>query len=137
MLRETVLPMSIDWLSAISDLAFFGAALLKPFSSFSLSFFALGFPFFSLELESFCGGTDSQFWREEPLAVFFFFPAFEERAFCCQSARTDFPSASGSNDSESDSIISRSSALTFFNENSRTSGRVFFAVSCSVRSSKS
>ena len=135
MLRETVLPMSIDWLSAISDLAFFCPALLKPFSSFSLSFFALGFLFFSLELKS-CGGSDSRFWREEPLAVFFFFPTFEERAFCCQSARTAFSSASGSNDSESDSIVSRS-AQTFFNENSLTVGRGFFAVGCSARLSQS
>lgn len=133
MLWETVLPMSIDLLSAISDLTFFCAALLKPFPSFSLSFFALGFLFFSFELESSCDGSDSRFRREEPLAVFFFFPAFEERAFCCQSARTAFSSASGSNDSESDYIISRS----FFNENSRTLGRGFFAVGCSVRFSKS
>lgn len=136
MLRETVLPMSKDWLSTISDHAFFCAALLKPFSSFSLSFFALGFLFFSLELESSCGGSDSPFWREEPLAVFFFFPTFEERAFCCQSARTAFSSASGSNDSESDSLVSRS-APTFFNENSRTLGRGLFAVGCSARLSKS
>ena len=80
--RETVLPMLIDWFSAISDLAFFWAALLKPLSSFSLSFFALGF-LFSSDLDS------SRFWREIPLVICFL-AAFAESAFFCQLARTAF-----------------------------------------------
>ena len=94
--RETVLPMLIDRFSAISDLAFFWDALVKPLSSFALSFFALGFLFSDLD--------SSWFWREI-LLVICFLVAFEESAFFCQLARTAFYSASWSNGSESDSVI--------------------------------